>query len=156
MPGAAKTKVPENHAQDDANGLLAAPEGTKASALVGDVNRLAPSTGSANGLGNSLTGYRFDYLQPGRVPVVKILLAQPRAQVQMSKVDPKTYRIVIPGCTLAGTQLALPQFPPADFSGFAMVAAQQLEDRVEITISVDPGTTIGTFVRNNEIWVKRL
>jgi hypothetical protein len=37
-----------------------------------------------------------------------------------------------------------------------MVSAQQFPNKVEITINVEPGVTLGTFVRGAEIWVKRL
>jgi hypothetical protein len=103
-----------------------------------------------------LTGYRFEYLDPGRVPILKILLNKPRANAQISKIGPKTYKIVIPSCGLGGKGLDLPQFPPADFLGFVMIAAKAVEDKTEITISVEQGVTLGTFVRQNEIWVKRL
>ena len=101
-------------------------------------------------------GYRFDYLQPGRIPIIKISLVRSKIQVQMSKIDSKTYKIVIPGGGLAAGQLALPQFPPADFVGFTMVTAQEFDNRAEITVMVEPGVTLGTFVRDNEIWVKRM
>jgi hypothetical protein len=37
-----------------------------------------------------------------------------------------------------------------------MVAAKQVDDKAEITVSVEQGVTLGTFVRQNQIWVKRL
>jgi hypothetical protein len=100
--------------------------------------------------------FRFDYLSPNRTPLIKVMLNKPKAQVQISKVDPKTYRIVVPNCVLAGNHLSLPQFPPADFVGFSMVSAQQFPNKVEVTINVEPGVTLGTFVRGAEIWIKRL
>jgi hypothetical protein len=103
-----------------------------------------------------LLGYKFDYLHPGKIPVLKVTLSKSRTQAQMSKVDPKTYKIVVPGCGISATQLSLPQFPPADFTGFSMVSAQEIDGKTEITISVEPGVTLGTFVRENEIWIKRL
>jgi hypothetical protein len=135
---------------------LQAAQGT--GGLVGDVaigNARIPMNGT---VGNKLLvmGYRFDDLQPGRIPIIKISLVRPKIQVQMSKVDSKAYKIVIPGGGLATAQLALPQFPPADFVGFTMVSAQEFDNRAEITIMVEPGVTLGTFVRDNEIWVKRM
>ena len=98
----------------------------------------------------------FDYLQPGRVPLLKLMVSRPKAQVQTTKVDPKTYKLSISDCSLAGQFLALPQFPPADFVGFSLVSAKQDSGICEITIVVEPTVTIGTFVRNAEIWIKRL
>jgi hypothetical protein len=103
-----------------------------------------------------LTGYRFEYLEPGRVPILKISLNKPRANAQISKVGPKAYKIVIPSCGIGGKGLDLPQFPPADFLGFVMIAAKAVDDKTEITVSVEQGVALGTFVRQNEIWVKRL
>jgi hypothetical protein len=130
------------------------PASTSTSSLVGDVSVASPPVAQGGKL--LVMGYRFDYLNPGRIPILKINLLRTKAQAQISKVDTKTYRIVIPNCGLVAAQLALPQFPPADFIGFSMVAAQELEGRVEITITVEPGVTLGTFVRDNEIYVKRL
>jgi hypothetical protein len=98
----------------------------------------------------------FDRLSPGKIPLLKFSLSRPKAQIQMRKVDGKSYRIAIAGAQLSGPQLSLPHFPPADFDGFAVVSAKQHEDYVEITIGVEPGTTIGAFVRGDQIWVKRL
>jgi hypothetical protein len=103
-----------------------------------------------------LNGYRFEYLEPGRSPVLKIILNKARANAQISKVGSRAYKIVISSCGISGRGLDLPQFPPADFIGFVMVAAKLVEDKTEITISVEQGVTLGTFVRQNEIWVKRL
>ncbi len=117
---------------------------------------MAPASPMRGTIAYLLTGYRFEYLEPGRVPILKILLNKPRANAQISKIGPKAYKIVIPSCGIGGKGLDLPQFPPADFLGFVMIAAKAVEDKTEITISVEQGVTLGTFVRQNEIWVKRL
>ena len=124
--------------------------------LVGDVS-IAEGGKLANQLGRLLVlAYRFDYLQPGKIPILKITLSRTKVEVQRSKIDSKTYKIVIPQAGVVSAQLTLPQFPPADFAGFTMVTAQEFDNRTEITISVDPGVTLGTFVRDQEIWVKRM
>jgi hypothetical protein len=120
------------------------------------IPRAAAAAPLRGGIAYLLTGYRFEYLEPGRVPILKILLNKPRANAQISKVGPKAYKIVVPSCTIAGKGLDLPQFPPADFLGFVMIAAKAVDDKTEITVSVEQGVTLGTFVRQNEIWVKRL
>lgn len=124
--------------------------------LVGDVS-IGQSPGAAVSAQRvNILSYRFEYLQPGRIPILKILLSRWKVEVQRSKIDSKTYKIVIPSAGVANAQLTLPQFPPADFAGFTMVVAQEFDNRTEITITVDPGVTLGTFVRDNEIWVKRM
>jgi hypothetical protein len=103
-----------------------------------------------------LLNYRFDYLEPGRIPVLKLVLDKSRPQAQISKIDSKTYTIDILNCSLSRPGLALAQYPPAEFRGFLLVSSTSTDTRLSITINVDAGTTLGTFVRNNEIWVKRL
>jgi hypothetical protein len=103
-----------------------------------------------------LMKFSFDFLEPGRIPVLKIVLDKSRPQAQISKIDSKTYTIDISNCSLARPGLALPQYPPAEFRGFILVSSTSTNSRLTITINVDAGTTLGTFVRNNEIWVKRL
>ena len=119
----------------------------------------SPLTSSGSGaipVSIFLTSYRFDYLEPGKVPVLKIILSRARANAKIGKIGPSEYKIIIPAGGLANKSLDLPQFPPADFLGFVMVTAKALENRLEITINVEQGVTLGTFVKNNEIWVKRL
>jgi hypothetical protein len=103
-----------------------------------------------------LIRYSFDFLEPGRIPVLKIVLDKTRPQAQISKIDSKTYTIDILNCSLSRPGLGLPQYPPAEFRGFLLVSSSSANSRLTITINVDAGTTLGTFVRNNEIWVKRL
>lgn len=103
-----------------------------------------------------LLNYRFDYLEPGRIPVLKLVLDKSRPQAQISKIDSKTYTIDILNCSLSRPGLALAQYPPAEFRGFLLVSSTSTDTRLTITINVESGTTLGTFVRNNEIWVKRL
>jgi len=147
------TPTESNGAQE--HRLLAVPTGTPASGLVGDLDRFGGELDKGN-QDLTLMAYKFDYLQPGRMPVLKIVMNRDRIPAEISKVDSKTYRIAVPACTLATSQLTLPQFPPADFVGFSMVVAQQVENRVEMTVTVDQGVRLGIFVRNSEIWVKRL
>jgi hypothetical protein len=37
-----------------------------------------------------------------------------------------------------------------------MVAGKIVGDALEVTVSVEQGVNLGIFVRQNEIWVKRL
>ena len=101
-----------------------------------------------------IIGYRFEYMEPNKTPVLKISLNSDKAKAQISKVDSMTYKIVIPTSTLANEDLVLPQFPPADFVGFIMVVTEEVSDSVEITVSVEEGTSITTLVRGDEIWVQ--
>ena len=101
-----------------------------------------------------IIGYRFEYMEPNKTPVLKISLNSDKAKAQISKVDGMTYKIVIPTSKLANEDLVLPQFPPADFVGFIMVVTEEVSDSVEITVSVEEGTSITTLVRGDEIWVQ--
>jgi hypothetical protein len=103
-----------------------------------------------------LLDYRFEYVEESRIPVLKLLLDKSRPQAQISKVDERTYVIEVANCGLVRPSLALPQYPPSDFAGFLMVSSIASAERLTITITVDSGTTLGTFVKGSEIWVKRL
>ncbi len=133
---------------------VGAPVATKGVATAAPANAAAPQIRGP--IAYLVTGYRFEYLEPGRVPILKILLNKPRANAQISKVGAKAYKIVIPSCGLGAKGLELPQFPPGDFLGFVMIASKVVDNKTEITVSVEQGVTLGTFVRQNEIWVKRL
>jgi len=105
--------------------------------------------------GIKLVGYRFEYGEPNKNPILKITLNNDGAKAQISKVDSTTYKIVVPKCSLANDDLVLPQFPPADFVGFIMVMSEEVNGSVEITISVEEGFSLTTMVRGDEIWVQQ-
>lgn len=100
-----------------------------------------------------IVGYRFEYSEPGKKPVLKITLNSDGAKAQISKVDSTTYKIVVPKSSLANEDLVLPQFPPAEFVGFIMVMSEEVGETVEITISVEEGVSLTTLVHGDEIWV---
>ncbi len=97
-------------------------------------------------------GYRFEYGEPGKTPILKVTLNSNGASAQISKVDSTTYKIVVPKSALANEELVLPQFPPADFVGFIMVMSEEVSGSVEITVSVEEGVTLNTMVKGDEIW----
>jgi len=97
----------------------------------------------------------FEYLEPGHHQAFKLTLNQPGAQAQVSKIDGTTYKIAIASCGVSSLGLALPQYPPSDYTGLGMVSLKTDGDRVEITVNVQPGTTIMTFMREKEIWIKK-
>lgn len=97
----------------------------------------------------------FEYLEPGHHQAFKLTLNQPGAQAQVSKIDGTTYKIAISSCGVSSLGLALPQYPPSDYTGLGMVSLKTDGDRVEITANVQPGTTIMTFMREKEIWIKK-
>jgi hypothetical protein len=96
----------------------------------------------------------YDYLEPGHRQAFRFTLSKPGAQAQVSKIDAITYKIVIPKCGLATLGLALPQYPPADYKGLVLVAAQAVNDSVEVTAQVEQGSSITTFLRDKDIWIK--
>jgi hypothetical protein len=97
----------------------------------------------------------YSYLEPDHKEAFRVTLSRSGAQAQMSKVDPTTYKIVIPKCGLANLGLALPQYPPADFTGIAAVTAKIEGDTVEITAQVEQGVSLTTLIRDREVWIKR-
>jgi len=97
----------------------------------------------------------FASLEPAHQQAFKVTLSKAGAQAQMSKVDPTTYKIIIPKCGLSNLGLALPQYPPADFNGLTVVTSRVEGDSVEITAQVEAGTTLTTLIRDREIWIKK-
>jgi hypothetical protein len=102
----------------------------------------------------SIKGYKFEH-GADKTPVLKIVLNKPRAQAQISKVDPETYKIEIKDCSVENEDLELPQFPPHDFVGFVMVVSETVGKNVEVSVSVEEGVVLGTTVQENEILVKK-
>lgn len=96
----------------------------------------------------------YDYLEPGHRQAFRFTLSKPGAQAQVSKVDAITYKIIIPKCGLATLGLALPQYPPADYKGLVLVAAQAVNDSVEVTAQIEQGSSLTTFLRDKDIWIK--
>jgi hypothetical protein len=97
----------------------------------------------------------FSFLEPDHKEAFRISLSQGSAQAQMSKIDPTTYKVVIPKCGLANLGLALPQYPPAEFKGILAATPKVEGDTVEITIQVEEGVTLSTLMRDKELWIKR-
>jgi hypothetical protein len=97
----------------------------------------------------------YSFLEPDHKEAFRVALSRPGAQAQMSKVDPTTYKIVIPKCGLANLGLSLPQYPPADFKGLLAVTPKIEGDTVEITAQVEQGVSLTTLIRDREVWIKR-
>lgn len=97
----------------------------------------------------------FSFLEPDHKEAFRISLSQGTAQARMSKVDPTTYKIVIPKCGLANLGLALPQYPPAEFKGILAATPKVEGDTVEVTIQVEEGVSLTTLMRDKELWIKR-
>jgi hypothetical protein len=97
----------------------------------------------------------FEYLEPGHHQAFKVVFNQPGAQAQVSKVDSTTYKIAVSSCGVGSLGLALPQYPPSDYAGLGMVGLKTDGDRLEITVSVQPGTTVITLMRDKEMWIKK-
>lgn len=97
----------------------------------------------------------FEYLEPGHHQAFKVLFNQPGAQAQVSKIDSTTYKIAVSSCGVSSLGLALPQYPPSDYAGLGMVGLKTDGDRLEITVSVQPGTRVITLMRDKEMWIKK-
>lgn len=82
--------------------------------------------------------------------VVRILMGgKPEAKV--SKLDERTYEVLIGGYTLAGKYLALPYFPPEDFGGVTHLKLLQKPDSVQIIVGINRGTKIVPLTKDGEL-----
>ena len=136
-PTIAPTSAPPAEQPGSLGAAAAAPQAASQPAAQGDIK---------------VVGYRFEYGEPGKTPILKVTLNSNGASAQISKVDSTTYKIVVPKSALANEELVLPQFPPADFVGFIMVMSEEVSGSVEITVSVEEGVTLNTMVKGDEIW----
>lgn len=86
---------------------------------------------------------------------LRFSLDKPGAKAQISKVDEETYKVEIPDCGIANSELEYPQFPPHDFTGFVLTMAENVDDKVEITIAIEEGTKLATAIQGTEIIIKK-
>ena len=105
--------------------------------------------------GKQVTSITFRYLT-GKVPVIKIETSK-KATYRVTKRGRSGYRLTIPGFTLNGEHLKLPQFPPHDFLSFTYVDPSNSKSaETIIDIGVESGVRISTHAKGNAIYVKSL
>jgi hypothetical protein len=101
----------------------------------------------------ALTSIQFDYHQEDRAPLVKFKLTE-HPQFTLVRKSQELFSINIPDCTLQGTGLDLPFFPPHDFQGFLMIKAEPKGSGIRIEVNVDKGTQLVSYVRQNNIFLR--
>jgi len=86
-------------------------------------------------------------------PLIKLSLVE-RTSYRLVRSRARIYTLFIPDCQIDEEYLELPYFPPQDFPGIRFVTAKQQEDDVEVTIGVDEGVRISSFVQDNDIFLR--
>lgn len=71
-----------------------------------------------------------------KLPLIRLKLTQ-RPQFRISRKDDRTFRLKISGAHLHASATGLPQFPPAEFSGFTFVQATNNGEDVEVIVGVE-------------------
>ncbi|RMD86482.1 MAG: AMIN domain-containing protein [Candidatus Dadabacteria bacterium] len=101
----------------------------------------------------SVRDISFSYEGEGKLPVIKISLTE-RAPYAMLRTGQRAYRLTIPKAQFGNSNIALPHFPPQDFTGVTLINPEQNGDKVELFIGVDRGTKLISFLNGKEIWIK--
>jgi len=86
-------------------------------------------------------------------PLIKLSLHK-RTSYRLAKSRGRFYTLFIPDCLLKDPHLKLANFPPQDFPGIRVLEAKQVDDDIEITIGVEDGVRIFSFVRGNNIYIR--
>lgn len=100
-----------------------------------------------------LTELTFDRHEGDGTPIVRLGLTQ-RPAFSFQKSDAKTYRITLPNCSIGGAQLAFPQYPPDDFTGFTIVEVRQSGTSTEVLVGVDRDFKIAPTTTENAILIR--
>lgn len=103
--------------------------------------------------GVRLDAIRFDIGNEATPPTI-VLVLNSRPTFRLNKVDQRTYKIVVQGASLAREALALPFFPPQEFTGFSHVQSFQRNNHLEITIGTEFGTRLQALPQDNNILVR--
>ncbi len=77
-----------------------------------------------------------------------------KPEAKVSKLDDRTYEVLIGGFELAGKYLALPYFPPEDFGGVTHVKLVQKSKAVQIIVGINRGTRIVPITKDGELILK--
>lgn len=150
IPAKTSTKIVEKSLS------LATPAASKPAALTEPAQGLRPNAIPTAPITTfTVDKATFDTLEPGHQQAFRVTINQPGAQAQVSKVDATTYKIAISSCGLGSLGLALPQYPPSDFTGLGMVSVKSIGDTVEITAHVQPGTSLITLMRDKDLWITK-
>jgi AMIN domain len=100
-----------------------------------------------------LAAIKFVSLSPSQTKAVRLELSS-LSQFTLTKKDDTSYLLKLPNATLNDSVLALPYYPPRDFTGLTVVLAKEVNDGVEITIGVDQGMSLLAAPKGTSIWIK--
>lgn len=114
---------------------------------------VSETAGPTLGVGQQLNVLTFERTPSDGAPVVRLGLTE-RPAFSFQKADAKTYRLTVQNCSVGGTQLALPHYPPDDFIGFTIVEVRQAGSSTEVLIGVDPDFKIAPSTTENSIVIR--
>jgi hypothetical protein len=100
-----------------------------------------------------LENIKFYYQKEKNTPLVRFILIK-KPEYRLKKESDKRYILTIPEAGIRWPHLELPQFPPRDFRGFTMVMPEKNGSDLNIAIGIERGSSISSFTKDNEIWLK--
>jgi hypothetical protein len=102
----------------------------------------------------ALNKVAFEYIdEDEKVPGVRVDLST-RSDYQLSRRSRDLYVLKVPNAKIENSRLALPYFPPQDFSSFVSLRAQQKDTAVEVFIYVEDGVHLVSFPEGDSIWLR--
>ena len=114
-----------------------------------------PLSGAAPMARRSVSGLHFEYAEPDHSPFIRISLSE-KSEYRFVKEKDKSYKITISRCALGVPSLALPQFPPNDFTGFTWVQVKENDGDIDVMVGVDDNTRVSAIPKDSDIIVKTL
>lgn len=95
----------------------------------------------------------FDYAQPAKTPLIKLMLTK-RTQFTLLRQNERTYILTIPDASPLAKQFTLPHFPPHDFAGFTHLQFTSESRTLRVTIGVERGIKIAANASGSEVWLR--
>lgn len=132
---------------DTATPETQAPQPSPVSTIV-----VTPTIEAANAA-TMVTGIMFEREGQMQSPIIRVSMNR-RSEYRMSRLDEKFYKISIPNVHLAKPTFGLPQFPPQDFEGFALVSATDEARGIEIKVGVERNSKINVVTAENDILIR--
>lgn len=116
---------------------------------------VSETAGPTLGVGQQLNALTFERTPSDGAPVVRLGLTE-RPAFSFQRADAKTYRLTLQNCSVGGSQLALPHYPPDDFIGFTIVEVRQNGSSTEVLIGVDHDFKIAPTTSENSIVIRSM
>lgn len=101
----------------------------------------------------TLAGVPFRTLVSSQKKALLVDIDKP-ARYTFERKTESYYELSLENTKLSSANLSLPQFPPADASGFEVIVSRQSGESVVVRIYSPPGVELTAFREDGKLWVK--